>query len=56
MERLVSDMAWSDHARYTNMSTFDEVGKVVNFCINRDREEPQWDEPKREEPQWEEPQ
>ena len=30
LERLVSDMAWSDHARFTNMSAFDEVAWVVD--------------------------
>ena len=59
LERLVSDMAWSDHARYTNMSTFDEVARVVEFCMDRGREESQFvesrREPLREETQIEEP-
>ena len=30
------------------MSTFDEVARVVDFCINRDKEETQCEEPRRE--------
>ena len=55
----MSDMAWSDHARYTNMGTFDEVAREVDFSMDRGREETQFEEPRREpireETQFEEP-
>ena len=50
LEKMVSEMAWSDHAKYTSLSTFDEVARVVEFCKDMERceKKDEFKEPSRE--------